>query len=130
MKLEQLQRRIARAEALLEGRERQVVFQWGAIRRIWRSAWTPGRIVVAGLGLGFASGLAAPKQALSGIAGKLSAAPELLQLIGAVSALFAAIPEFAEEVATSAGNAGGTAAHPRPDTAPAPAEAATDLSER
>lgn len=91
MKLEQLQHRIARAEAVLEGREHQLVQQWGTLRQLWRAAWTPGRIVLAGLGLGFAAGISEPRTALNSLAGKVGAVPKLLQTISAISALFTAL---------------------------------------
>ena len=91
MKFEQLQRRIQRAEDLLEGRERQVQAQWSTLKRVWRQGWTPLRIVVAGFGLGFVSGRAEPVAALNSMAGKLGGAPKLLQMIATVSGLFTAM---------------------------------------
>jgi hypothetical protein len=156
MKLEQLQHRIARAEAVLEGRQHQVVQQWSTIRQVWSSALTPGRIVIAGLGLGFAVGLSEPKTMLGSLAGKVSAVPKLMKMVSAVSALFTAsqaqeaLKEAFGQAANAAAEAGedvardadaaakrpATSARPDPsaaDTAPAqprPAEAATEVSER
>ena len=87
MKLKQLKHRIARAEAVLEGRERQVSVQWRSLRQIWRSAWTPTRIIIAGLGLGFVAGRSEPGAALGRIGSKLDAAPHFLKLISALSTL-------------------------------------------
>lgn len=142
MKLRQLQHRIARAEAVLEGREQQLAQHWSTARQVWRTAWTPGRIVIAGLGLGFLTGISEPRTLLGSLAGKVGAVPKLLQALSAVSALFTAAQ--AQEASEQAERAAGTAedaVHPpapgpaapvRPAPAaaqPRPAEAATEVSE-
>lgn len=118
MKFDTLQRRVQRAERLLEGREQQVLENWANVKGSWRQGWTPWRIVSAGLIAGFVTGRAEPLAVLNG--------PRILQMIGSVSALFAQAqdavglgetpPPAAEEAAAAA-------------TAPRPAEAATELSE-
>ena len=140
MNYAQLKRRVARAEHLVEGRSLQTSRHWSALKQAWREGWTPARIVAAGLVAGFVTGRAEPLQALTG--------PRLLQMISAVSGLFAsAQASFATEPATDntepaaataqAATATGphaadaTEATPAPPEVrpPRPAEAATELSE-
>ena len=135
MKFKALQQRVQRRERLVEGRAQLMRERWGALKDGWREGWTPWRIVAAGLTAGFLTGRAEPLRALSG--------PRLMQMIGAVSSLFASAQaavagEAAEEAAQSVAGA------PLPEEplideafddepspiAPRPAEAATELSER
>ena len=135
MKFKALQQRVQRRERLVEGREQQLRERWDTVKDGWRAGWTPWRIAAAGLAAGFLTGRAEPLRALTG--------PRLMQMIGAVSSLFASVE------ATVAGEAGGEAAQtaaesPLPEEplvderfdadepviAPRPAEAATELSER
>lgn len=150
MNYKQLQRRVQAAERRVESRGQQTSAYWTEFKRNWREGWTPARIIAAGLVSGFVSGRAEPLRALSG--------PRLLQMIGAVSGMFATMQakvaadtaqEAAEEVVTeqalgeeesmeepaqfdyvrpSARQTG------TPDevfrTEPRPAEAATEVSER
>jgi hypothetical protein len=86
-------------ERLVEGRGLQTRDHWAGLKRNWREGWTPARIIAAGLVSGFISGRAEPLRALSG--------PRLLQMIGAVSGLFASVQasfaaEQAEEAADTA----------------------------
>lgn len=90
MNFEALRRRVQRAESLVEGRSEDTLTHWGELRAAWRASWTPWRIVIAGLGLGFVAGRAEPKAALGSLAGKFGAAPKLLQLFSTLSALFTA----------------------------------------
>ena len=48
--------RVRRAERALENSRRTVVDEWARARQAWRDAWTPGRIVIAGLASGFVIG--------------------------------------------------------------------------
>lgn len=151
MKFEQLQRRIQRAEELLEGREQQVATQWCVLKRVWREGWTPVRIVVAGFGLGFLGGRTEPVAAINSVAAKLGGAPKLLQMISTVSGLFAALQaqdasDQAERAADQSQDAADASQPRQPDQAPSPArrvdaagaehapprpaEAATEMSER
>lgn len=135
MKFKALQQRVQRRERLVEGRAQLMRERWGALKDGWREGWTPWRIVAAGLAAGFLTGRAEPLRALTG--------PRLMQMIGAVSSLFASARaavagEAAEEAAQSVAGA------PLPEEplideafddepspiAPRPAEAATELSER
>ena len=102
MNYKQLQRRVDVAERRVESRGQQTAEHWASLKRNWREGWTPARIIAAGLVSGFVSGRAEPLRALSG--------PRLLQMIGAVSGLFASVQasfaaERAEEAADPAGDA-------------------------
>ncbi len=132
---EQLIRKVQQAEDVLEARERRVMARYRHLRQTWREGWTPMRIIAAGLVSGFVAGRAEPLRALTG--------PRLLQMIGAVSGLFAsAQAAFAarqaedaaesaeaklEEVAAPAHVA--EAQRAAAVTQPRAAEAATELSE-
>ena len=136
MNYKQLQRRVDRAERLVEGRGLQTQTHWAELKQNWREGWTPARIIAAGLVSGFISGRAEPLRALSG--------PRLLEMIGAVSGLFASVQasvaaeqaqeaaETAEDAATAQPAAPTTRADETdeeiPPVQPLPAEAATELS--
>lgn len=60
MGFEQLVEKVHQAEDALEARERAVTSHLQRARASWRAAWTPGRIVVAGLVAGFVAGRARP----------------------------------------------------------------------
>lgn len=152
MNYKQLQRRVDIAERRVESRSERTREQWAALKLNWREGWTPARIVAAGLVSGFISGRAEPLRALSG--------PRLLQMIGAVSGLFASVQATvaAETAQGAADTAEGVVAdeaaeetadpaqqqfeYVRPSsrqsgtpdevfqTEPRPAEAATEISER
>lgn len=95
MNYEELQRRVERCERLVEGRGLQTQRHWDELKLNWREGWTPARIIAAGLVSGFVSGRAEPLRALTG--------PRVLQMIGAVSGLFAsAQAAFAAEQAQEA----------------------------
>ena len=49
MNFEGLKNRVDRAEALVEGRLIQTGDRYSALKSSWRQAWTPSRIVIAGL---------------------------------------------------------------------------------
>lgn len=132
MKFEALQRRVQRREHMVEGRAQQLGERWDALKNGWREGWTPWRIVSAGLVAGFLTGRAEPLRAVTG--------PRLMQMIGAVSSLFAtAQAAVAGEAAEQAVQAAAEAPLPEeplvdeafdePVVAPRPAEAATELSE-
>lgn len=160
MRFSQQKHRVQRSEAVLEGRILQARESHRRLQREWRQAWSPLRIVVAGLATGFIAGQAQPQRALRKL-GRLSG-PRTLQLVTSVAGLVGSIqaaiaamttrdaagaaqsPEPEEPAAadasspigTAASAAGpGTAPHrrrpdPRWDSPPPPAEAATELSER
>ncbi len=73
--------KVRQAEIALEAKERQTTANWRQAKSSWRAAWTPGRIVFAGLATGFLFGRAEPfKRAAGGGA---------MQLISALGSLVA-----------------------------------------
>ncbi len=73
--------KVRQAEIALEAKERQTTANWRQAKGSWRAAWTPGRIVFAGLATGFLFGRAEPfKRAAGGGA---------MQLISALGSLIA-----------------------------------------
>ncbi len=108
MRFETLQRKVARSERLVEGRAEQTMLRARATKTAWRQAWTPGRIVIAGLVSGFALGRSDPSRALRKL-GKV-ASPRWLQAITAISGLVASLQAAiaaatAKDAAETAGDA-------------------------
>lgn len=99
-RFDRLQRRVDKRERLLEGRYEQVQVRKQVLQRSWREAWTPGRIVIAGLVSGFLMGRAEPVK----IAVKSG---NLMQIVSLLSGLFAGAG--AQEAADQAGQAAGQA---------------------
>lgn len=56
MSFEHLIEKVTQAEHALEARERSVEANLRQVKASWHSAWTPGRIVVAGFASGFLVG--------------------------------------------------------------------------
>ncbi len=81
MSFEALIEKVKQAEGALEARERQGAADWRQFKATWHAAWTPGRIMVAGLVSGFATGRVQPAKHVS--------AASTLRLMSAVSGLFA-----------------------------------------
>lgn len=179
MNFEELKRRVDRTEALVDGRMCQVTERHADLRREWRAAWTPLRIVVAGLAAGFVVGRTDPQRAMARLdkLGRVGG-PRALRLVSSLSSLMTSVQatmaamtakqaaDTADAAADTADDAADTVQqaarqHPpggqaqaadapdaaqsasgqappsdrrRPDPAwaqpPAPAEAATELSER
>lgn len=99
MSFDALIQKVKQAEAALEAKERQTAADWRQLKSSWRSLWTPGRIVLAGLVSGFMVGRAEPfKRAAGGGA---------LQLLSALSGLFAG--GSAQVAANEAGDAADSA---------------------
>lgn len=135
MKFDALRHRVQRSERLVEGRSRQLQENWQAVGTAWRGLWTPWRIVGAGVVAGFLSGRAEPLA----FAGKLGSV-RWMEILTTVSTFVTEIT--AANAAASAHEDQGPdeppaspAPAPRRPTsadaeprAPAPAEAATDLS--
>ena len=88
--LAQVQRRIERASQVMDGRRTQLRQNMQQMRSTWHAAWTPWRILGAGLGAGFVSGKLDPEKAAAGVASRFAAAPKILQLLTALSGLLAA----------------------------------------
>jgi hypothetical protein len=152
MKFEALQRRVERAERLVETRAEQSVCEWESLKQTWHAGWTPARIIAAGLAAGFLVGRANPMRALSGT--------RWMPLVSSISSLFASVKaamaagQAGEAADTAVETADVAAAHtqqaapfyeveePMVDEAfydededgdpiaPRPAEAATEVSER
>ncbi len=135
MKFDALRHRVQRSERLVEGRSRQLQENWQAVGTAWRGLWTPWRIVGAGVVAGFLSGRAEPLA----FAGKLGSV-RWMEILTTVSTFVTEIT--AANAAASAHEDQGPdepPASPAPASrrpasadaeprAPAPAEAATDLS--
>lgn len=142
MRFEQLQQRVARAEKRVELRSAQSSLYWTILKQSWKEGWTPARIVIAGVVSGFLVGRAEPLRSLTGA--------RWMQMFTAVSSFLATAQaataaETAEQAADTAQDvqqqAEGVADdEPMVDeafdedeivvTAPRPAEAATEMSER
>ena len=116
---EALKEKVRQAEAALEAKERQATADYRQVRSSWRKAWTPGRIVIAGVVSGFIVGKLEPAK-------KVARGGGVVQLLTALGGLFAgtsaqAAAGKAEDVAQSAQQ---TAAAVDPDGAAAAAAAA------
>ena len=90
--------RVKRAERRLDASTRSMTDHWRQLRQTWREAWTPGRIVIAGIASGFVVGR-----------GELPTATGagFINLVSAVSGLFAvdqagAVAEVAEDAVDQA----------------------------
>ena len=82
MSFEALVSKVRQAETALEAKERQTTADWRQLKASWVSAWTPGRIVVAGLVTGFVVGKLEPGK-------KAARGGGILQLLTALSGMFA-----------------------------------------
>lgn len=104
MSLAHLKRRVERAETLVEGRVQQATECQARLKRQWRDAWTPLRIVVAGLGAGLVTGSLRPEKAIGRI-GRI-AGPKSIQLmtsaIGLAGSLHAAMSAMGARAAAGA----------------------------
>lgn len=100
MGFKQLLTKVQQAEAALETRERRVAAEWRHLQTTWRDAWTPGRVVIAGLVSGFLVGRAQPLRAVA-------RSGQWMQLVTMLSGLFAG--GSAQVAAEQAGEAADTA---------------------
>jgi hypothetical protein len=137
MNFDALQRRVRRAEAVVQVRMDDTTGHWNTLDASWRRSWTPGRIVIAGLAGGFLAGKLEPGGAFSGA--------RWLQMIGSVSGLVASAQASITTLQEAAASAMADMAPPThdddatsaPPSAPEPvcgtppqaAAAATELSE-
>ncbi|MEO5828843.1 MAG: hypothetical protein ABIQ48_09670, partial [Luteimonas sp.] len=96
MSFDALIQKVKQSEAALEANERQAAADWRQLKVSWRSLWTPGRIVLAGLVSGFALGKAEPMKHVASGGGAL-------QMISALAGIFAG--GSAQAAANEAGNA-------------------------
>ena len=95
MSFDKLITKVQQAEDALEAHERTMSADMRQLKTAWRQAWTPGRIVIAGLAAGYLVGRAEPF--------KRAAGGGVLQLITALSGLFAS--SQAQEAAEGADDA-------------------------
>lgn len=157
MRFELLRQRVDRAERRVESCMDRAQTQREALGSAWRRGWTPGRIVIAGLLSGFLVGRAEPLSRVGGtrwlqmlgtVSTMLASLRAAVASADASASADAAAQEAAtanQDVAEATGQAPGvataapvstTAATPAAGIdplgvrAPAPAEAATDVSER
>ena len=100
MGFKQLITKVQQAEEALEAKERHAVAQWNVVKGEFRAAWTPGRIVIAGLAAGFVTGRAQPVKAAA-------KSGQMMQMITMLSGLFAG--GSAKVAADEAGQAAKTA---------------------
>lgn len=113
MSFDALIAKVQQAEAALESRERRTIEQWRHLKESWRKAWTPGRIVIAGLAAGFLVGRARPLRVVSG--------DGVLQMLSALSGLLASgSAQVAAEEAGQAADAAETATAAAPANPPPP----------
>ena len=110
MGFHELIEKVQQAETALEARERQAAADWRQTKATWRSMWTPGRIVIAGLASGFIVGQARPARRLSTGQGFLQLATALTGLFASGSAHAAARGAEDAADATAMGATGGV--HP------------------
>ena len=82
MGFKQLLTKVQQAEAALETRERRVADDWRRLKEAWKAAWTPGRVIIAGLVGGFLVGRAQPLRAAA-------RSGQFMQLVTMLSGLFA-----------------------------------------
>lgn len=107
MSFEALIDKVKQAETALEAREREAVADWHQTIGTWRALWTPGRILLAGIGSGFAIGLLEPGKRFANGRGTV-------QMLTAVAGLFAGgsaqvAADKAQDVAETAAQATGVA---------------------
>ena len=160
MNFEALRQRVQRAELVVAVRVEKTRSNWSTLSTVWRTGWTPLRIITVGLAGGFLAGKLEP----TGLGAKVQGA-RWLQMIGSVSNLVAStqaafasmqaseaadtaeqaadkVDEATDEAPRQAAPAPAPAAPATPRLSPErradpasphqpqPAEAATDLSER
>jgi hypothetical protein len=107
MGFKQLLTKVQQAEAALEAREQVFVDHWQRLKTTWKEAWTPGRVIIAGLAAGFLVGRAQPLRAVA-------RSGQWMQLVTMLSGLFAggsaqAAAQQAEETAETVEEVAGTA---------------------
>ncbi len=110
MNFEGLKRRVERAEQLVDGRIVQTTGHRAALGERWREAWTPARIVIAGLLGGVLVAKARPLRTLGAVSGTrwIQLATSLSGLVASLKAAQAA--ESAETAADGAEDAAEDAA--------------------
>lgn len=115
MSFESLIQKVSQAEAALEAQERQVAADIRQLKRSWRAAWTPGRIVIAGLVTGFLTGRAEPMQ-------NAARSGSVVRLVSLLTSLFAGnAAQSAAQEAHEAADSAHLAAHAAESGTPTPA---------
>jgi hypothetical protein len=116
MGFKQLRSKVQQAEAALEAKERRVADEWRQLKGTWKAAWTPGRLIIAGLVSGFVVGRAEPLRAAA-------RSGQVVQLVTMLSGLFAggSAQAAAEEAQQAAQSAEGVADAVAANATPAPA---------
>ncbi|GAB1596791.1 hypothetical protein [Lysobacter claricitrinus] len=112
----QLIEKVGQAELALEAKERQVAADWRQLKASWKTGWTPGRIVIAGLVSGFVIGRVEPARSVA-------KGSSIMQMITALSGLFASATaqhaaSHVDNVADDVGEVADTVQAVVPDTAP------------
>ncbi len=103
MRFSTLQRRVKRCEQVLAVRMADTQDSWGVLSQVWRSGWSPLRIVIAGLAGGFVAGKLEIPGKVNGV--------RWVQMIGSVSNLVASgQAAVASAMATYAASTAGDAA--------------------
>ncbi|MGY1425861.1 hypothetical protein [Lysobacter sp. A289] len=131
MSFNKLISKVTQAENALEANERRVGADLRQLRDSWKSAWTPGRIVIAGLAGGFLVGRGEPLRSAARNGGVVRIVSLLTGLFASTTA--SAANQTAEDAEQTAQRAVGVAAGttPGPDTAAAASERlAHDFLER
>lgn len=82
MSFDKLIEKVSQAESALEAQERRMAADWRQLKSSWRAAWTPGRIVIAGLVTGFVTGRAEPLR-------QAARSGSLVRIVSLLSGLFA-----------------------------------------
>jgi len=110
MNFDSLKRRVERAEQLVDGRIAQTAGHKASLVQRWRDAWTPSRIVIAGLLGGVLVAKARPLRTLGAVSGTrwIQLATSLSGLVASLKAAQAA--ESAETAASGAEDAAEDAA--------------------
>jgi len=123
MGFKQLLTKVQQAEAALETKERRVAAEWRQLKTTWKAAWTPGRVVIAGLVGGFLVGRAQPLRAAAG-------SNQFMQLVTTLSGLFAggSAHVAAEEAQQAAQSAEGVADAVAPQSAAVPPATASQAA--
>ena len=108
MSFEKLLQKVEQAENAVQAQQRQTAADWRQLKLSWKSSWTPGRIVLAGLVAGFLVQRAEPGKAVASGGGLLRMLASLSALLASTKAQSAA--DEAGEAADVAGETAETAA--------------------
>lgn len=116
MSFEKLISKVKQAEQALEAQERHVAADVRQFKSSWREAWTPGRIVIAGLVSGFVVGRAEPVKHVARGGGAVQLFSMLTSLFAADTAKDAKDDAKVAEAVTDSATATSTAGTPAADT--------------